>query len=58
MMKISTELMILAAIGAVFGWLIIPDSAGKAAVFVMAFVFWVASRVCKCIEITKEKPNA
>lgn len=49
-MKISTELMIFAAVGAVLGWLIIPDNSGKVAAFVVAFVLWMASRICAAIE--------
>jgi hypothetical protein len=49
-MKISTELMIFAFVGAIFGWFIVPDEVGKFSVFTMAFVLWVASRICAAIE--------
>jgi len=53
-MKVSVELLIFAAIGAVFGWLLVPDHAGKFIVFTMAFIVWIASRICTCIERASE----
>ena len=54
-MKVSTELMLFAVVGAIFGCFVMPDTGGKLSVLVMSFIFWVASRICCCIEKTGEK---